>query len=180
MSESRFRRLSAMTLTVALSAVTSCAAEPSVIPDDATVPIVREVIDGDTVVVRIGRTDEDVRLIGIDTPETKHPTKPVECFGPEASAFTTALLPIGTEVRLEGDVEERDVFGRLLAYVWRATDGVFVNYELAAQGYADVLTIPPNDSRTGEISAAVRSARTEGRGMWKACGGPGVPADLGR
>jgi micrococcal nuclease len=180
MSESLSVRRSAMALAIALCAATSCGAQPSGLPDTATTPVVREVVDGDTVVVRIGRADEDVRLIGVDTPETKHPTKPVECFGPEASAFTAALLPVGTEVRLEGDVEERDVFGRLLAYVWRADDGVFVNYELAAQGYADVLTIPPNDSRTGELTAAVRSARDEGRGMWAACGGPGVPADLGR
>ena len=80
---------------------------------------------------RRGR-DERVRLIGIDTPETVDPRKPVQCFGKEASDHTKALLPAGTAVRLERDAEARDRYDRLLAYVYRASDGLFVNLELGA------------------------------------------------
>jgi len=132
-------------------------------------PSVVEVVDGDTVVVRIGDHDETVRLIGVDTPETKHPTKPVQCFGPEASAFAARLLPKGAIVRLERDVEPRDHFGRLLAYVYRANDGLFVNVELARQGYARPLVIAPNDTYAADVDAAAREARTQGRGLWHAC-----------
>ncbi len=78
---------------------------------------VTQVVDGDTIDVRIGGRDERVRLIGIDTPETKKPNTPIECYGPEASAFTASILPAGTQVRLERDVVGRDDYGRLLAYV---------------------------------------------------------------
>jgi micrococcal nuclease len=150
------------------------------VPSETRSPTVVEVVDGDTVVVRLGRTDEHVRLIGVDTPETKHPHRPVECFGREATAFTTAVLPAGTIVRLEADVEERDTYGRLLAYVFREADDVFVNRELVAQGYAAALTIAPNVARTGELVAAAHAARRSGAGLWGACGGPGVPARGGR
>ena len=128
-----------------------------------------EVVDGDTVVVRLGGHDQTVRLIGVDTPETKHPTKPVQCFGPEASEFTARVLPKGVAVRLERDVEARDHFGRVLAYVFRASDGTFVNVELARQGYARPLAIAPNDAHAAEVEAAAREARTQGRGLWRAC-----------
>jgi micrococcal nuclease len=119
--------------------------------------------------VRWSGHDETVRLIGVDTPETKHPTKPVQCFGPEASAFTEQLLPPGTPVRLERDVEARDHYGRLLAYVFRQRDGLFVNLELARLGYARALTIAPNDAHAADVAAAVADARRAGRGLWQAC-----------
>ena len=81
-------------------------------------------------------TEERVRLIGIDTPETHVEDGPPECFGPEASAFTAGLLPAGTAVRLERDVVGRDDYGRLLAYVHRLDDGLFVNLAIVHQGYA--------------------------------------------
>lgn len=146
---------------------------PDATPSDGRVRVA-EVIDGDTIVVRWGRHSETVRLIGIDTPETKHPTKPVQCGGHEASARTAALLPPGTVVGLERDVEERDVYGRLLAYVHR-DDGLFVNLQLALEGHAAVLSIAPNTAHRAEIAAAVDAARAAGRGLWGACGGPGVP-----
>ncbi len=80
--------------------------------------------------MRIDGRKEKVRLIGIDTPETKKPDTPVQCFGPEASAYTAALVPVGTKVHLERDAEARDVYGRLLAYVYRADDGLFVNLDV--------------------------------------------------
>jgi micrococcal nuclease len=152
-------------------------ASPDADPSATTgTPVVREVVDGDTIVVRLHDTDEKVRLLGIDTPETKDPRKPVQCFGKEASAHTAELLPPGTEVHLVRDVEDRDRYDRILAYVYRAQDGLFVNLELARGGFADLLTYPPNVAHTSDFQGAVAEARREQRGLWQACGGPGRPA----
>ena len=137
----------------------------------AAIPIITSVVDGDTVHVRVGRSVETVRLIGIDTPETKDPRRPVGCYGPEASARTKELLPKGTHVQIVADAETRDAYGRLLAYVTRADDGLFVNLALAAEGFAEVLTIAPNTAHADEFRAAVDTARTAGLGMWSACTG---------
>jgi micrococcal nuclease len=137
--------------------------------------VVVKVVDGDTIVVRVRGRDEHVRLIGIDTPETVAPTKPVMCFGKEASHETATLLPPGTPVKLVRDVEARDDYGRLLAYVHRVPDGLFVNLRLAEEGFADALSIPPNTTYTGVIRAAVAAARAARRGLWGACGRFGEP-----
>ncbi|MCU0312138.1 MAG: thermonuclease family protein [Acidimicrobiales bacterium] len=136
-----------------------------------TGPVVREVVDGDTIRVAVDGRTESIRLIGVDTPETVHPTEPVGCYGPEASARTTELLPPGTPVDLERDREERDTYGRLLAYVLRRSDGLFVNLELVRGGFAEVLTIAPNTAHTRDFTAAAAEARREGRGLWAACSG---------
>lgn len=128
-----------------------------------------EVIDGDTVDIRLDGRTERVRLIGIDTPETKHPRKPVQCYGHEASAFTSAALPVGTPVRIERDVEARDVYGRLLAYIFRESDNEFINLQLAQLGYARVLTIEPNTAYLSSFEAAVNDAKANNRGLWQAC-----------
>ena len=130
---------------------------------------VDRVVDGDTIVVSGGRT---VRLIGVDTPETKDPRRPVGCFGKEASHFTASLLPRGTPVRLVGDVEQRDRYDRTLAYVYRLSDGLFVNAELLRRGYAEVLTIAPNVAHAPEFAALAGSARASGTGLWQACDHP--------
>ena len=130
---------------------------------------VERVIDGDTIVVSGHR---HVRLIGVDTPETKDPRRPVGCYGKEASRFTTSLLPAGTAVRLVGDIEQDDQYGRLLAYVYRRADGLFVNAELVHRGYAVVLTIPPNVAHTDEFVALAADARVAGWGLWSACPSP--------
>ena len=130
--------------------------------------VIDHVVDGDTVDVRIDGRTERVRLIGINTPETKDPRRPVECYGPEASALTSLLLPAGTGVRLERDVEARDDYGRLLAYV-RRSDGLFVNLELARQGAAVVLSIRPNTAFAAVIAVAADEARRARRGLWGAC-----------
>lgn len=135
---------------------------------DANATVVR-VVDGDTIVAEVAGTDERVRLIGIDTPESVKPRSPVECFGKEASAHTRRLLADGTGIRLVLDVEERDRYGRLLAYVYRAADGMFVNLALAADGDAGLLTYPPNVAHVDELRAAVAAAREHGRGLWSAC-----------
>lgn len=134
--------------------------------------VIRRVVDGDTIVARIGTSsaDETIRLIGIDTPETKKPNTDVECFGQQASDRLHELLPEGTTVRLERDAEARDRYDRLLAYVY-LPDGTFVNLAMVNDGFAAPLTIPPNVAYTEQFTAAGRTARTEGRGLWSSCGG---------
>jgi len=134
----------------------------------ATIPAtVTEVVDGDTIVVALadGRV-ETVRLLGIDTPETVDPDEPVECYGPEASAYAHARLD-GRAVRLERDVERRDRYGRMLAYVY--VDGVRVNDDLLRLGYASLLVIPPNEAHARTLLSAELAARAERRGLWGAC-----------
>ena len=126
------------------------------------------VVDGDTIHVQLGATRENVRYIGVDTPETKHPTKGVECFGEQASDFNARLVG-GERVRLVRDVEERDRYGRLLAYVYRARDGLFVNAELARLGYAQPLTIPPDVRHAERFATLARQAREHRRGLWGSC-----------
>ncbi|MEX1218324.1 MAG: thermonuclease family protein [Acidimicrobiales bacterium] len=142
----------------------------------AAEPTVLSVIDGDTIDVRFGYKRQRIRLLGIDTPETKDPRKPVQCFGPEASNRTKQLLPAGTILRLEQDLEERDLYDRLLAYVWRKSDGLFVNLDLISGGYAEVLSIPPNTAHADEFRLAMNSAKAAPRGLWASCGEPGKPA----
>ena len=135
------------------------------------------VTDGDTIKVRVANgVVERVRLTGIDTPETKDPRTVVECFGREASAETLELLPAGTAVRLETDVELRDRYGRLLAYVWRLPDGLFVNEALVRDGWAAPYRYPPNVKYADEISRLGAAARAANRGLWGACGGTNTPA----
>ena len=132
-------------------------------------------VDGDTVVVRIGGATESVRLIGIDTPESVSEDVPVECFGPESKARLAELLPRGTQVRLERDVEARDQYDRLLAYVYRAEDGVFVNLLLVQEGYAEAFPYRPNAAHQVELEAAEQQARAAQRGLWPVCGGTDTP-----
>ena len=169
----RLAPIAAVVLVVALAAgcgrggpalPTASAADGS-LPAGVDVTVAR-VVDGDTIEVAGG---ERVRLIGVDTPETKDPKRPVGCFGKEASAFTASLLPAGTHVRLVGDAEQRDRYGRLLAYVYRRTDGLFVNAELLRRGFGQLLTIPPNVAHTDEFAAIARQAREGGQGLWAAC-----------
>lgn len=131
--------------------------------------VVDHVVDGDTVDLRIGRSQERARLLGIDTPETVKPDTPVQCFGPEASARTKTLLPAGTEVVLQRDAEARDRYGRLLVYIWRRGDGLFVNGSLVADGFARTLSIAPNTAHRSDLSAAAAAARGNGSGLWGAC-----------
>lgn len=129
---------------------------------------VTHVVDGDT--IRIG--EERIRLIGVDTPETRKPGTPVQCFGKKATAFMERLVD-GRAVTLELDADHRDRYGRLLAYVRRKEDGLFVNAELVARGYAQVLTVPPNVRYADRFLALQRRARERGLGLWRACGARG-------
>jgi micrococcal nuclease len=126
-----------------------------------------DTIDGDTIVVQF--TDgarETVRLLGVDTPETHHPRKPVQCYGPEASAYTQARL-LGRQITLERDAELRDKYGRMLAYV--IFDGARYNDELLRLGYARLLVIAPNGSHARTMLAEELDAQHARRGLWGAC-----------
>ena len=149
------------------------APDPPPLPRGANA-VVERPVDGDTIRVRLAGDDgarERVRLIGVDTPETSDPRRPVQCFGKEAAGFTARALPAGEAVRLVRDVEARDRYGRLLAYVYRARDDLFVNLVLVERGYAQPLTIPPNLAHADQFVAAAARARADGRGLWGACGG---------
>lgn len=128
---------------------------------------VERVVDGDTVIVRSGGAEERVRLLGIDTPETVDPDRPVGCYGPQASAYTKHLLT-GRSVSLVYDRELHDRYDRLLAYVYLR--GVFVNARLVELGFARTLSIPPNTARATELASLERQAAIAGRGLWGACG----------
>jgi len=123
-----------------------------------------EVVDGDTIEVRVGGTVYTVCYIGIDAPETVHPSEPVEWMGPEASAANRQLVE-GQTVYLEKDVSETDEYGRLLRYVFLA-DGTFVNAELVRLGYAQVDTVPPDVRYQSLLLEAQREAREAERGLW--------------
>lgn len=122
--------------------------------------VVERVVDGDTVIVAgVG----SVRLIGVDTPETKHPAKAVERFGAEASEFLTGLVR-GKLVRLEFDWQRKDRYGRTLAYLY-LEDGTFVNAEIVRQGYGFAYTKYPFQFLE-EFRALEREAREASRGLW--------------
>jgi micrococcal nuclease len=127
---------------------------------------VSRVIDGDTIEVRIDGGSDDVRYIGIDTPETVKPGTPVQCFGPQAHDFNQRLVE-NRIVRLAFDRERRDVYGRLLAYVWLGDR--MVNAELVRRGYARTLTIPPNVAHAGLFHRLASAAGRAGRGLWGVC-----------
>jgi len=135
--------------------------------------LVVRVVDGDTINVLIGGDELRLRYIGVDTPETVDPRRPVGCFGKEASAHNRELVE-GKTVGLERDVSETDRFGRLLRYVWLG--GEMINAQLVEEGYATAYTYPP-DVRYSELFATLQAeARTQGRGLWGACATPEAPS----
>ena len=130
---------------------------------DIAYKVVR-VIDGDTVKIQYNGRATNVRLIGVDTPETVHPNKPVEAYGKEASNFTKNLLQ-GESVYLRFDTERMDNFDRLLAYLYRTPDGLFVNLEIVRQGYGHVYTRFP--FKHMELFRYYGNrARTAGKGLY--------------
>lgn len=132
-------------------------------PEDASCKVVR-VVDGDTIVVDLNGTQEKVRLIGIDTPESVHPdaSRNVE-YGSVASAFTKSQLE-GQSVTLEMDVQERDQYGRILAYVY--IGGKMFNKTLLEEGHAQVATYPPNVKYVDDFLAIQKQAQAEKVGLW--------------
>jgi micrococcal nuclease len=164
--------MAALALSAVLAAV-ACAEPAGVSRQAATV---RKVLDGDTIEVTRGDRTERVRLIGIDTPEAHDSPKldrlvargqdraRILALGRQATAFTRARL-LGRQVELELDVERRDRYGRLLAYVW-LPDGTLFNATLLAEGQARLLTIPPNVRYVDRLVPLERSAREARRGLW--------------
>lgn len=126
--------------------------------------LVTRVVDGDTIVIDTG---EKVRYIGMNTPESVDPRKPVECFGKEASAKNKELV-LNKKVRLEKDVSNTDKYGRLLRFVY-LENGTFVNLKLVQDGYASVMTVPPNVKFSDDFLSAQKQAREAGLGLWSAC-----------
>jgi len=141
-------------------------ADPSAPGPARFAAVVTATVDGDTVRVGTAGGEDTVRLLGVDTPETHHPTKGLECFGPEASAFTARRLT-GRRVELELDVEHRDRYGRLLAYV--IVDGDRFNDVLLRQGLARLLVIPPNGAHGRTMLQEQLAAKRTARGLWGAC-----------
>jgi micrococcal nuclease len=137
------------------------------VPASRRTALVTRVVDGDTAHVRYHGRDVTIRFLGVDTPETVAPGQPIECYGPEASAFTTKKLS-GASVRLEFDVDRIDPYGRTLAYLW-SRDGSMFNETLVRDGYATVATYPPDTKYMQRFETAQRDARAADRGLWGAC-----------
>jgi micrococcal nuclease len=180
MNRSAFRRgcILMVGLVAVLPVVLAGQPQPPLIPKpDASQPAYKviRVIDGDTVVIDLDGKQTSVRFIGVDTPETVHPSKPVEFFGKEASNFTKTLLT-GQSVYLQYDQDRTDKYGRTLAYVFRAPDGLFVNLEIVKQGYGHAYTKYPFKHmelfRQGE-----KHARESGKGLWGEKGNPPQKVD---
>ena len=123
-------------------------------------------VDGDTIEVEINGKVEPVRYIGIDTPETVDPRKPVQCFGVEAAKKNKELME-GEMVRLEGDTTDRDKYNRLLRYVWLGD--TLINEALVAQGFAKSYSYPPDIKYQDRFVSAEKKARENKLGLWTAC-----------
>lgn len=150
------------------------APEQTVVPGTATVV---SVVDGDTVDLEIAGTIERVRLLGIDTPESVSRQTPVQCFGTEATSALEGLLPPETSVNIERDVEPRDRYGRLLLYVFRSFDGLFVNEWMVRAGFANAVSYSPNDRLDARFGRSEALARQAGDGLWSQCDGPDQPLE---
>jgi micrococcal nuclease len=147
-------------------------------PSGLTAATVTRVVDGDTVVVNIGGQEYKLRYIGVDTPETVDPRRPVGCFGHEASTRNRELVE-GRTVGLEKDVSETDDFGRLLRYVWldpstASGQAEMVNARLVEEGYAQASTYPPDVKYAALFARLQSEARDARRGLW----GPACQATL--
>lgn len=140
-------------------------AETSTPSPTASIPqiqtfLVTRIVDGDTIEIEGGKI---VRYIGIDTPETEHPTKGIECYGKEASKRNKQLV-LGKKVELEKDISETDKYGRLLRYLW--LNGTLINEQLVAEGYALSSSYPPDTKHQNRFLEAQKLARSEKRGLW--------------
>jgi micrococcal nuclease len=153
---------------------------PATLPDSQGLDsnaTVERIVDGDTLIADIDGRRERVRLLGIDTPESVAQNRPDQCYGEESSAYLKSLLPEGSAITLILDEEARDQYDRLLAYVVRSRDDLFVNLDLLERGYAGVLIYDPNDHYESLFRDAERVAAQSDVGLWGVCGGPDVPLE---
>ena len=127
---------------------------------------VAAVVDGDTIRVELNRTEESVRYIGIDTPESVIPGERPECFGKRAAQLNRSLVE-DEEVTLVFGAERRDRYGRLLAYVYVGER--FVNAQIIRRGFARTLAIAPNTDFAGRFTRLQQAAANAGRGLWGTC-----------
>jgi len=168
---------STATTTQELPATTSPSPTASVAPPPGERALVTRVVDGDTIEVLMAGKTYKVRYIGIDTPETVDPRRPVGCYGHEASERNRQLVD-GKTVGLEKDVSETDDFDRLLRYVW--VNGEMVNATLVREGYAVASTYPPDVKHQELFLSLQREAMDAGRGLWgPACASPTAPPVAG-
>lgn len=134
-------------------------------PREARTALVVRVVDGDTLLLRIGGRRLRVRLIGVDAPETWARR---DCYGAEAARALRRLVPVGSEVRVIGDREPYDHFGRRLLHLWTSR-GRLVSAALVRAGFARALAIPPDTRYAPLLGAAEADARRSGAGLWRAC-----------
>lgn len=155
-----------------------CAKPQTKTQDQQTVTIIK-IIDGDTLKIKYQGKDENVRLIGIDTPESKANKKAendskrsgqdirtITALGKEATNYVKSLVKPGNTVRIEFDVQQRDRYGRLLGYIY-LDNGKMLNEEVTRAGYATIMTVPPNVKYSERFLKAFREARENKRGLWK-------------
>jgi endonuclease YncB( thermonuclease family) len=146
-------------------------------PAEAAEAVVTKLIDGDTFDVSIDGRTERIRMLNIDTPETKDPDEVVQCLGPEASDFLATLIPVGTTVKLEYDEEQTDRYDRTLAGVL-TTDGTLVNAEVARAGLGRAVVYGDNDRFLPSVQAAQQEAAANGRGLYSADVGCTLPGQV--
>ncbi|MET3904718.1 thermonuclease family protein [Paenarthrobacter sp. 4246] len=156
------RKLAIAAATSVVLAATTWAVATAANADSGTVV---RVIDGDTVVVSINNNDQTIRLLNINTPETKDPNKPTECLGPEAADHLKDVLPVGSKVRLEFDIERHDKYGRTLAGVFNASNQL-VNAEIARRGLGVPMVVEPNRKFLPPIEEAHQEARAAKAGLF--------------
>lgn len=143
--------------------ITACGSKPASVAGRERVKVER-IVDGDTLEVTMKGKKEKVRLIGVDTPETKKPNTPVMFYGKEASAYTKKRLEKET-VELEFDVDKKDPYDRLLVYVWIGEE--LFNRTLVQEGYARIATYPPNVKYVDAFKQDQETARNKKKGLWK-------------
>ena len=172
------RLLAVAVLSLLAAACTVSVASVATVPDrehGEPNAIVERVVDGDTIVVDIDGNRERVRLLGIDTPESVAVNRPEQCYSRESTTYLAALLPKGTEVTRVHDIESRDQYDRLLAYVVRSSDQLFVYLDLLERSYAGVMICEPNSFYRRLFEDAENDAFRAGIGLWGVCSGPDVP-----
>lgn len=167
-----WKKVSAM----GLVSVLAIAIGVNVFADDDNRGEVVRVVDGDTLIAEVAGEELTIRLLNIDTPETKHPDHPVQCLGPEATAFLTERLPAGTEIELEYDEEREDRYGRTLAGVVESDS--LINAEIAAAGLGVPVLFEPNDRFLRQVTEASEDARENARGLFSPMIDCTIPAEV--